>query len=317
MFSRWICKPGIASLTSAILLAAAAAVAGCGGQPTDSSDVNVVLPDPSVNVSSKATPTAAPAGSGAVEAPSPGKTAAPAAATGGAEGWGTLKGHVGFEGNPPSPKVLQDKGKAEKDSTICAVDAPIVAERLVVDATTKGVKNVLVYLPRPSAVNDDARKAAAATKIEFDQKKCIFEPHVLGLMVGQTVTIKSSDPVNHNVNVKLKQSSFNNIVVAAQPQKFSLAGAERTPGMIICDIHPWMSAWWMVVDNPYIAVTDEKGNFEIKNVPAGAQKVVVWQEAVKGGGFVTPPSGQDVSIKAGDATVQEFKIDSTKLLPPS
>ena len=38
----------------------------------------------------------------------------------------------------------------------------------------------------------------------------------------------------------------------------------------------------MVLDNPYFAVTDDKGNFEIKNVPAGTQKVVVWQEAVKG-----------------------------------
>ena len=36
----------------------------------------------------------------------------------------------------------------------------------------------------------------------------------------------------------------------------------------------------MVLDNPYFAVTDAKGNFEIKNVPAGTQKVVVWQEAV-------------------------------------
>ena len=36
----------------------------------------------------------------------------------------------------------------------------------------------------------------------------------------------------------------------------------------------------MVLDIPYFAVTDDKGNFEIKNAPAGTQKVVVWQEAV-------------------------------------
>ena len=71
----------------------------------------------------------------------------------------------------------------------------------------------------------------------------------------------------------------------------------------------------MVIDNPYITVTDEKGNFEIKNVPSGAQKVVVWQEFVKGGGFVTAPSGEEVSIKADDTTVKEFKIDASKLLP--
>ena len=53
----------------------------------------------------------------------------------------------------------------------------------------------------------------------------------------------------------------------------------------------------MVLDNPYFAVTDDKGNFEIKNVPAGTQKVVVWQEAVAKGGFVTPPSGEDVTSR--------------------
>ena len=55
-----------------------------------------------------------------------------------------------------------EKGKAAKNPEICAVKSPIVSERLVVDAATKGVKNVIVYLPRPTAVNDDAKKAAAA-----------------------------------------------------------------------------------------------------------------------------------------------------------
>ena len=73
----------------------------------------------------------------------------------------------------------------------------------------------------------------------------------------------------------------------------------------------------MVLDSPYFAVTDEKGDFEIKNVPAGTQKVVVWQEAVAKGGFVTPSSGDDITIKANDTTSKDFTIDPTKLLPGS
>ncbi len=176
---------------------------------------------------------------------------------------------------------------------------------------------MLVYFPRPTAVNEDAKKALVGKSVDFDQKKCMFEPHVMGLMVGETVTIRSSDPVNHNVNVKLKATQFNNIVVAAKPQPIELAGAERTPGAIICDIHPWMNAWWMVIENPYITVTDKAGNFEIKNVPAGTQKVVVWQESVKGGGFVTAPSGEEVTIKANDTTVKDFTIEAGKLIPQS
>src|SRR5262249_23119301 len=155
-------------------------------------------------------------------------------------------------------------------------------------------KNVLVYLPRPTAVNEEAKSAASSTHVEFDQNKCIFAPHVLGVMAGSKIEIKSSDPVNHNVNAKLqKNPPFNSILASGQSIPFTPASAERSPALVTCDIHPWMQAWWLVLDNPYFAVTDEKGNFEIKNVPAGTQKVVVWQEATQ---FVTPPSGEDVTI---------------------
>jgi plastocyanin len=294
--------------------ALAAVVAGCGGQPTDSSDVNVVVPEPNVNVSSKTTGASAPTtATGTTGAPAPESSASTAGTSAG--GWGTLKGQVVFTGTPPPEKVLEEKGKAEKDPDMCAVAQRIVSERIVIDAATKGVKNVLVYLPRPTAVNDDAKKAVLAKPMEFDQKQCVFEPHVLGLMTGTTVTIKSSDPKSHNVNIKLKKTLFNQPIGAGNPVKLPLQDAENTPGAVVCDIHPWMTSWWMVLNHPYFAVTDEKGNYEIKNAPAGNQKVVVWQEFVKGGGFVTPSSGEIVDIKANDTTPKDFTIDSGKLLP--
>jgi plastocyanin len=289
----------------------AAALAGCGG-PSDSSTA-VLVPEPN-SVTTKATAggTTAPAAAATSTAESTTPTAAVKA-----EGWGTLKGHVLFAGDPPTAAILQEQGKAAKDPNICAKDGPIKSERLVVDPASKGVRFALVYLPKPTAVNEDAKKAAAAAKIEFDQKGCVFQPHVLGLMTGVPVTLKSSDPTNHNVNIKLKNSATNPTVAGGQSISFTPSAAERTPGQIICDIHPWMSAWWMVLDSPYFAVTDEKGDFEIKNAPAGTQKVVVWQEAVAKGGFVTPSSGEDINIKANDTTSKDFSIDPTKLLPGS
>jgi hypothetical protein len=130
------------------------------------------------------------------------------------------------------------------------------------------------------------------------------------MMAGVPVILKSSDSINHNVNVKLKNSPFNQTVAGGQSFPFTPASPERTPGAVVCDIHPWMSSWWMVLDHPYFAVTDDKGYFEIKNAPAGTQRVVVWQEAA---GFVTPPSGEDVTLKANDATVKDFTIDPGKL----
>ena len=148
--------------------------------------------------------------------PEPPPTSTSSTAAVKAEGWGTLKGQFVFGGDPPPASDPSGKGKAEKDPEICAKDGPIKSERLVVDPASKGVRFALVYLPKPTAVNEDAKKAAASAKIEFDQKGCVFEPHVLGLMAGVPVTLKSSDPTNHNVNVKLKNSSFNQTSSAAE-----------------------------------------------------------------------------------------------------
>ena len=236
-------------------------------------------------------------------------TTSPAPSAVKAEGWGTLKGKVVFSGTvpPDATKVLQAQGKAEKDLNICAKDAPIRLERVVVDEATKGVKNVFVFIQRPTAVNEEAKKAVAARKAEFDQKGCVFIPHALSVMVGQTVDVKSSDNTSHNVNFQLRALQTNKVLAPGGKMDVVPDSPERSPGLVTCSIHPWMTAYWMVLDHPYFAVTDEKGNFEIKNVPAGTQKVVVWQEAV---GPVTPASGEDVNITPNGEITKEFTIDA-------
>jgi plastocyanin len=291
-------------------------VAGCGGKGTNVDDA-VVVPAPDANLpttSGTPAPAASSGASNSAEA-APAATASSAAAPAKAGGWGTLKGKVTLKGTAPKPKELAPKGNAAKDPTVCAVDAPILSERLVVDEASKGVKNVLVYLPKPTAVNEEAKSESKAAKVVFDQEKCIFVPHVLGVMTGLTVELKNSDAANHNINSRLKNNGFNKLLSASKQEPLAVSEAERTPGELTCDIHPWMKAYWMVLDNPYFAVTDASGNYEIKNVPSGAQKVVVWQEAVAPKGFVSAPSGDSVDIKAGDATTKDFVIDAGKLLP--
>ncbi|QEH36867.1 hypothetical protein OJF2_54520 [Aquisphaera giovannonii] len=288
------------------------AVFGCGGTASDSSDAIVTPTTPPASSGPKVA--AAPTGGSSSNASAPAaSSSAAAAAPVKAEGYGTLKGQVVFAGDPPAPKVLFEKGKAAKDPEVCAKDSPILSESLVVDGGTKGVKNVLVYLSKPTSVSDDAKKAMTAATVLFDQNKCVFEPHVLGMMTGTPITLKSSDPVNHNINAKLKASAFNQLLAPQAKQEFTPSAAERTPGEVTCDIHPWMKAWWMVFDHPYFAVTDSKGYFEIKNAPAGTQKVVVWQEGLDKNGFLTAPSGEDVVIKANDAVVHDFKLEPSRL----
>jgi len=297
---------------TAATLALAIGVAGCGGGESKDS---VVVTEPGTVPPAAGAPAPAPSAAPAAATAATGaeKSATSAPAAGKAGGWGTLEGQVVFGGNAPAEEILVPQGQAPKNPEVCAKKAPIKSERLVVDGATKGVKNVLVYLTHvdQASVNPDAKAAAAKADVFFDQKDCIFEPHVMALMAGSKIELKSSDPANHNINVRFRANApFNKILAANMQEPYSPPSAERQPTMVTCDIHNWMLAYWLVLDHPYFAVTDAKGNFEIKNAPAGPQKVVVWQEAA---GFVTAPSGDEVTITANDVAAQNFTIDPAKI----
>ena len=67
-----------------------------------------------------------------------------------------------------------------------------------------------------------------------------------------------------------------------------------------CDVHGWMQGWLIVEDNPYYAVTDEKGAFKLTDVPPGDYEVKVWQEKL---GEAT----QKVTVKPGADTDRELR----------
>ncbi len=118
MLTHWFRRPALLSMSLSATLAAT--FAGCGGQ-SDSSTA-VVVPEPnSVTTKAAAGNTPAPATAAASTAES-----TPATATRKADGWGTLKGHVLFAGDPPPAAILQDKGKAAKDPEVCAKDGVAV-----------------------------------------------------------------------------------------------------------------------------------------------------------------------------------------------
>jgi plastocyanin len=292
-------------------------LAGCGGR-TEGPDEAVVVPEPGTSLKT---------GGSAAATGSPTPTA-PAATTAGtedpgtaaavkAEGWGTLKGRILFGGTPPQSKVLVAKGATNaQNAEVCAAQT-ITSQYLVVDPDSKGVQYAMVYIPKPTAINEEARSAAGQAHVEFDQKNCVFIPHVLPVMKGATILVKSNDPVNHNVNSKLLNTKFNESLSPGVSREVIAKATERSPGAVVCDIHTWMKAWWMVIDSPYFAVTDAKGNFEIKNVPAGTQKVVAWHEASGNGGYITPSAGEAIVIKADGETTREFTIDPGKVRPES
>jgi hypothetical protein len=222
-----------------------------------------------------------------------------------AQGWGTVKGQVVFPGEPPARAKLD----VNKDKDACLAKGPLYSEACIVNPKNKGVKNVVVWLLDPSGKFakklpvHPALKDAKLADAELDQPCCQFTPHVLALREGQSMVIKNSAPVSHNVNVLggLKGPNFN-VILPPGGKRIVPADdlpARPTPITVRCDIHPWMNAWIRVFPHPYFAVTDEDGSFTIPNAPAGEYRLVVWQESVgwvNGGTQGTPVTIKDNGV---------------------
>ncbi len=219
-----------------------------------------------------------------------------------AQEFGTIKGRLVWGGSTPpaaAPKVKKGD-TAAKDAAVCAAqDVP--DEDYVVDPATNGVANGFAYVVGPKGTNPDAEAAllSKTTEVVVDQKGCRFIPHAVAMHKAQSLTFKSTDPVGHNIRyTTFANGGMNQMLAPNGSMSKTFTAAERNPTELRCDIHPWMNGYFMVFDHPFFAVTKADGSFEIKGVPAGAQKVIVRQEKA---GFVTKGGnkGVDVQVTAG------------------
>jgi plastocyanin len=159
----------------------------------------------------------------------------------------------------------------------------------------KSAENIAVYVDVIAEKKFDASK----DHVVIDQRKMAFIPHVVAVQQGTTVEFLNSDPVGHNVywpsisgNKKLSHNLGTWPTGEKKPFQFNDLGVAS----LLCNVHPEMSGYVVVVPTPYFAVTDKDGNFEIKNVPAGKYTLKTWSEDGK-------PTTQAVDLSGASATV--------------
>jgi hypothetical protein len=185
-----------------------------------------------------------------------------------AEDWFDLKAKFVYDGAAAKPAPVD----ITKDQAVCGKHN-LVDESLVI-AKDGAVANVVAYLyvGRGSAkppVHESYAKTANA-EVQLNNVNCRYEPHVALLRTTQTLVIGNKDPVGHNTKIDpFFNTPVNPIIPASGQLKQKFPIAERLPVPVSCSIHPWMKAWLLVQETPYMAVSDKEGNLEIKNVPAG------------------------------------------------
>jgi hypothetical protein len=210
-----------------------------------------------------------------------------------AAGEGKISGTVKLDGAAPHMKGI-DMSKDPYCVKQHANDTPHLEG--VVAGANGGLENVVLY------ISDWSGPAQTSTEVPvFNQKNCMYTPHVLALDAGQTFKVASSDQTTHNIhplpnpmtgNIPWNQSQ----PPGAAPIEKSWKAVEVIP--VKCNIHPWMNGWHVVVKGPY-ATTDANGTYTINNVPPGSYTVTAWQETY---GTQT----QKVTVAAGKPGTADF-----------
>lgn len=188
---------------------------------------------------------------------------------------GTITGTIKVAKSPGASKPIQMASdpkcvEVNKGKTVSKTDVIVNDKNQVADT--------FVYL----SAGVDASKApkAPSTPVVFDQKGCVYHPVVFGIRAGQPLKILNSDPTLHNVHslAKVNKSdNFNNGMVQGQELTKSFKKPE-TMVKVKCDVHSWMVAYVGVMDHPYFAVTDQNGQFTIKDVPPGKYTLTAWHQ---------------------------------------
>ncbi len=138
-----------------------------------------------------------------------------------------------------------------------------------------------------------------------DQQNLVFIPHVLAVQKGTTVDFPNNDQVRHNVFSPPDCCNQFNLgtydIGASKPVTFD----KTCEVPLLCNVHAEMSAYVVVVNNPYFGVTAKDGSYKIDNVPPGTYKLKTWHEKLRS-------VEQEVKVEGGKTIEADFMLKKRK-----
>lgn len=200
--------------------------------------------------------------------------------------FGKITGIVSLNGPVPKRRPVEIDDECSKHLG----GAPLLSDREIV-SEEGGVQFAFVYVTNPPAGDYPVPEERAV----LTQEGCRYIPHVIGYRVGQKLSVVNSDPFTHNVRSFAKVvRQFNMGQPAGTPPRIKSYDEAELHIKLKCDVHRWMQGYMFIMEHPFFAVTDEKGRFEIGDLPSGTYTLTAWHEFYGEMQF-------DVTVEVGEA----------------
>lgn len=204
---------------------------------------------------------------------------------------GVIIGRVTYTGTPQKPEPIN---MSKQPECVKLYSRPLMTEK-VVTGPENTLQNVVVYI---SAGASDV-SAVPATPVSFDQRNCHYTTHVLAFRAGQDVSISNSDPFNHNIHpmARINREWDRMQLRDTPPFSYSYENEEFIP--VKCNIHSWMTAYFVVLKTGHFRVTGEDGLFRLPDLPAGRYTITAWHETYG-------TQSQEITINGGQTQTVNF-----------
>jgi plastocyanin len=140
------------------------------------------------------------------------------------------------------------------------------------DPAVDELSRVVIYLEGPGL------RPAAPTQGTLAQKNRRFEPEIVVVPVGSSVSFPNDDLIFHNIFSLSKVKQFD---LGYYPSGETRTVKFDRPGVVqvYCHIHPDMSAAIVVLPTGFWTRPSPDGRYSLSGIPPGAYALVVWHRS--------------------------------------
>src|SRR5437016_10452144 len=205
---------------------------------------------------------------------------------------GTISGKVTYTGTLPKLRPID---MAKEPNCVTQHPTPVMTQDAVTGAGNS-VRYVVVYI----SAGDQGAPPATDT-VRYDQKGCLYIPHVAAMQAHQPLAIFNDDPHSHNIHplARINPEWNKSQPKGAPPIQTTWEQPEFIA--VKCNVHPWMHGYFAVLATPHFSVTDTTGAFMLAGLPPGKYTVTAWHER-----FGT--QSQEVTIGGAETKTVNFVL---------